>query len=136
MDIKNTANIPSPEECPLHFLFDLLGDRWTLSLLYVLSHGVRRYGELQRLLRGISGKMLTQTLRSMEADGLVERVVYPVVPPKTEYKLTPLGTKLVEPLEGLGVWAEGHRDDLRSIQARRTPRSGGPDRTRPVDSST
>ncbi len=103
-------------------MFDLLGDKWTLSLLYILSLGVQRYGELQRQLHGISKKMLTQTLRSMEADGLVERVVFPVVPPKTEYKLTPLGTRLFEPLEGLGVWANGHRDDLSSIQARRMQR--------------
>jgi DNA-binding HxlR family transcriptional regulator len=119
---KDRSNIPSPEECPLHFLFDLLGDEWTLSLLYILSLGVQRHGELHRKLHGISRKMLTQTLRSMEADGLVERIVYPVVPPKTEYKLTPLGATLFEPLQGLGVWANGHRDDLSSIQARRTQR--------------
>ena len=116
---KDRSNIPSPEECPLHFLFDLLGDKWTLSLLYILSLSVQRHGELQRKLHGISRKMLTQTLRSMESDGLVERIVDPVVPPKTEYKLTPLGTKLFEPLQGLGVWANGHREELRAIQARR-----------------
>ncbi|MHC5539698.1 winged helix-turn-helix transcriptional regulator [Singulisphaera rosea] len=112
----------SVEDCPLHFMFELLGDKWTLALLYLLSQGVHRYGELQRLLHGISKKMLTQTLRSMEADGLVERTVYAVVPPKTEYKLTSLGSKLFEPLEHLGDWAGDHRHELRTIQARRTLR--------------
>ncbi len=119
---KARPNGVSVEDCPLHFLFELLGDKWTLALLYLLSQGVHRYGELQRLLHGISKKMLTQTLRSMEADGLVERTVYPVMPPKTEYKLTSLGSKLFEPLEHLGTWAEDHRDDLKTIQVRRTQR--------------
>jgi DNA-binding HxlR family transcriptional regulator len=112
----------SVEDCPLHFMFELLGNKWTLALLFLLSQGVHRYGELQRLLHGISKKMLTQTLRSMESDGLVERTVYPVVPPKTEYRLTPLGSKLFEPLEHLGVWAGSHREELKAIQTRRTQR--------------
>ncbi len=119
---KTQLTGPLAQDCPLRQLFDLLGDKWTLSALFVLSHGVRRYSELQRPIPGVSKKMLTQTLRSLEADGLVERTVYPVVPPKTEYKLTPLGSRMFEPVASLGEWAGAHQDDLKAIYARRTRR--------------
>ena len=113
---------PLAQDCPLRQLFDLLGDKWTLSVLFVLSQGVRRYSELQRAIPGVSKKMLTQTLRSLESDGLVERTVYPVVPPRTEYKLTALGTRLFEPVAALGAWAGTHQDDLKAIYAGRANR--------------
>jgi DNA-binding HxlR family transcriptional regulator len=76
--------------------------------IYLLSQGTKRYGQLQREIDGISQKMLTQTLRNLEEDGLVRRVVYPEVPPRTEYSLTPLGETLRQPLGSLCEWAETH----------------------------
>jgi DNA-binding HxlR family transcriptional regulator len=80
--------------------------------------GTRRYSELQRLIGGVSQKMLTQTLRKLERDGLVERHVYPVVPPKVEYSLTPLGETLTELLKAVCKWAETHLDELEAARVR------------------
>ncbi len=94
--------------CPTRAVLDLIADKWTTLVIYLLSGGTKRYGELQREIDGISQKMLTQTLRNLEQDGLVRRVVYPEVPPRTEYSLTPLGETLRKPLGSLCEWAESH----------------------------
>lgn len=107
------------KNCPVRQLIDLVGDKWTLPVLYVLKQGTKRYSELQREIPGISKKMLTQTLRSLEADNIVKRKVYPVVPPKTEYNLTTFGTELIEPLESLADWAWKHQTQLQQICDRR-----------------
>ena len=78
-----------------------------------------RYSELQRQIPDVTKKMLTQTLRTLERDGLVERTVYPVVPPKTEYRLTPLGLRFLEPIAALSEWAKSHQKDLKPIFVRR-----------------
>ena len=96
------------EACPSRAVLDRIADKWTALILHALSGGTLRYGELQRRVGGISQKMLTQTLRSLEGDGLVERVVYPVIPPMVEYSLTPLGRSLNEPLSAICRWAERH----------------------------
>ncbi|MBA2277133.1 MAG: helix-turn-helix transcriptional regulator [Chloroflexia bacterium] len=83
-----------------------------MIVIKALAEGIQRYGALHREIGGISQKMLTQTLRSLERDGLVRRTVYPVVPPKVEYALTPLGETLIEPLAAIGAWAERHMDEI------------------------
>ena len=105
--------------CPVRQVINIIGDKWTLPVLYVLTQGTKRYSELQREIPGISKKMLTQTLRRLEADNILIRTVYPVVPPKTEYKLTAFGNKLIEPLDVLAKWAEAHRTELQLICDRR-----------------
>ena len=107
------------KDCPVRQLIDIVGDKWTLPVLYVLRQGTKRYSELQREIPGISKKMLTQTLRSLESDKIVKRKVYPVVPPKTEYSLTSFGIKLIEPLEVLADWAWEHQVQLQRICDRR-----------------
>ncbi len=84
----------------------MLANKWTLLVVRVLSQGTRRYGEIQREAGGVTQKMLTQTLRELEENGIVRRMVYPVVPPKVEYSLTQLGESLIEPLNGICLWAE------------------------------
>lgn len=111
---------------PARRLLDLIGDKWTPIVLYCLSGGVRRFNEMQRQVPGISKKMLIQVLRSLERDGLVERTVYPVVPPRTEYRLTAAGRKLHEPVAALCAWASGNAPFLDAIHARRD----GSDRSR------
>lgn len=90
-------------------------------VLYALSHGTKRTGQLERTLPGISKKMLTQTLREVENAGLVKREVFNVVPPKVEYSLSPLGETFVEPLQALYDWAAKNSEALdqleRNIQA-------------------
>ncbi len=92
-------------QCPGHQVLSRWGNKWTLLVMYALIQGTKRYTELQRQIKNISPKMLTQILRNLEKDGLISRKVYPVVPPMVEYSLTPLGTSLAGPLSGLCVWA-------------------------------
>ena len=96
------------EACPSRAVLDRIADKWTALIIHALGDGTLRYGELQRRVGGITQKMLTQTLRSLENDGLVERRVYPVVPPMVEYSLTSLGRSLEEPLSAICKWAERH----------------------------
>ena len=84
-----------------------------LLILYELSRGAKRHGELQRAIGGVSQKMLTQTLRTLERDRLVRRTIYPIVPPRVDYALTPLGKTLMQPLTSLYQWMERH---LKKVQ--------------------
>ena len=104
--------------CPSRLVLDRIADKWTALIIQILSGGTMRYAALQREIGGISQKMLTQTLRSLERDGLVQRVVHPVVPPKVEYSLTKLGRTLIEPLQGLCRWSEKHLGELQANRAR------------------
>ena len=103
--------------CDSREVLDLIADRWSMLVIYALSNQVRRHGELKRKIGGISQKMLTQTLRSLERDGLVSRSVYDVVPPRVEYALTPLGQTLLEPLRAVCRWAEKHLPQVKSARA-------------------
>jgi DNA-binding HxlR family transcriptional regulator len=95
-----------------------IADKWTLLLLEALAqHGVVRFSRLAELVEGISQKMLTQTLRRMEADGFITRTVYAVVPPKVEYALAPLGESLGQAFCGVWEWAETHHEELERQRA-------------------
>jgi DNA-binding HxlR family transcriptional regulator len=95
---------------------ELVADKWAILILYALSRETMRHGRLQRLIGGISQKMLTKTLRNLERDGLVVREVYRVIPPKVEYSLTPRGRDLMGPLSRLCVWAEEHIEDVKAAR--------------------
>jgi DNA-binding HxlR family transcriptional regulator len=99
-------------------VLDLIADKWTALIILGLSRGTKRYSELHREIGGVSQKMLTQTLRSLENSGLVQRKVYPVVPPMVEYSLTGLGETLVPPLKTLCDWASEHLDEVEVSRAR------------------
>jgi len=104
---------------------ELLSDKWRIPILHILSPGRLRSGELQKAIAEISPKVLTQTLRGMERDGLISRVVYPVVPPKVEYELTSMGRSLLDPLRQLCLWAKAHGNERdrarRAFDERSTP---------------
>ncbi|APR79207.1 Transcriptional regulator, HxlR family protein [Minicystis rosea] len=110
--------------CPTRRLLDRIGGKWTSMLVKTLADagGEVRFAELQRRARGISRKMLAQTLRDLEHDGLVARRIEPTVPPAVHYALTPLGRTLIGPLDALRAWAETH---MATIDAHRR-RSGAP----------
>jgi DNA-binding HxlR family transcriptional regulator len=100
---------PYTRGCPSRDLLDRIGDKWTVLVLGELGkHGACRFTELRKRLSGVSEKMLTQTLRALERDGLVDRTVYPAVPVRVEYALTPLGQTLREPLKMLTEWSVRH----------------------------
>ncbi|WP_019501192.1 winged helix-turn-helix transcriptional regulator [Pseudanabaena sp. PCC 6802] len=96
---------------------DLIADKWVVAALYVLSHGTKRYGELQREIGDISQRMLTRTLRDLERNGLVSRKVYPVVPPMVEYSLTPLGQTLNQVLKSLCEWSTANFQAVEEARA-------------------
>lgn len=94
--------------CPTRVVLDRIADKWTALVMVLLEERTMRFSEVQRAIRGISVKMLTQTLRGLERDGLVARTVYPTVPQRVEYALTPLGRTLIEPLRQIKIWSESH----------------------------
>jgi DNA-binding HxlR family transcriptional regulator len=110
---------PSPyaADCPTRAVLDRVGDRWTVLVLLLLERRTHRFTELQRSIEGISPKVLTQTLRALERDGLVTRVVHPEVPPRVEYSLTALGRTLVSAVAALDVWARSHIDEVEQARA-------------------
>ena len=90
--------------CPAETTLAVIGGRWKVLILYHLFGGVKRFSELQRALPGVTQKMLTQQLRELEGDGIVSRTVYPQVPPKVEYALTPLGKTLQPVVKAMCRW--------------------------------
>ena len=108
------------ENYPSRRLLELIGDKWTPIVLYILRQGTKRYGEMQRHLPDVSKKMLTQTLRALEAAGLLRRTVYAEVPPRVEYDLTPLGRVFLDPVTELCRWAADHPDELDIVEKNRT----------------
>lgn len=103
--------------CPVRDILDRIGDRWSLLVLVHLQDGVLRFSDLRRAVGDISQRMLAQTVRHLEEDGLVKRQVFPTVPPRVEYALTELGYSLLMPLEGLLRWADAHHEEIRAARA-------------------
>lgn len=108
------------QNCESRQALDRIADKWTCLIVYALLEGPRRHGELKRIIEGISQKMLTQTLRSMETDGLVTRTVIDVIPPHVQYGLTPLGQTLSEPLVAICQWAMNHLPELQTARQANT----------------
>lgn len=97
-------------KCPAETTLEVIGGRWKVLILWQLLQGVKRFSELQRALKGISQKMLTQQLREMERDRIIAREVFPQVPPKVEYSLTPHGESLRTVVEAMCEWGMMRRD--------------------------
>jgi DNA-binding HxlR family transcriptional regulator len=95
-----------------------IGDKWSLQVVITLADGQKRFSELRRSIEGISQRMLTLTLRGLERDGLITRTVFPTVPPRVDYELTPLGRTLIEPVHTLAKWANEHREPIQQARAR------------------
>lgn len=104
---------PYAGPCPTRDLLDRVGDKWSMLCVGILADAERlRFGAIRDRIVGISEKMLTQTLRSLERDGLVVRTVFAEVPPRVEYELTELGRSLRGPMQALEAWAVDHMDDV------------------------
>ncbi|MBA8838502.1 DNA-binding HxlR family transcriptional regulator [Ochrobactrum sp. RH2CCR150] len=104
--------------CPIRDVLDRVGDTWSILVVFSLQSGSMRFNALRREIEGISQRMLTVTLRSLERDGLVSRHVRPTSPPEVEYSLTELGHSLAGPVDSLGQWAVANRTALRSARSR------------------
>jgi DNA-binding HxlR family transcriptional regulator len=107
---------PYRADCPTRRILDRIGDRWTVLIVGILADGDARFSELRRRIEGVSQKMLTQTLRGLERDGLVRRTVYPEVPVRVEYALTDAGRTLQGPLRALQEWSIEHLADVSASQ--------------------
>ncbi|MGO4147661.1 winged helix-turn-helix transcriptional regulator [Paenarthrobacter sp. YAF11_1] len=102
--------------CPSRTSLAKIANKWTAMIVIALSDGPLRFGGLREAVDGISGKVLADTLRDLERDGIVSRTAYDQMPPRVEYELTPLGGTLREPLTALGRWAEQHIEDVMSAR--------------------
>nr|WP_086007559.1 helix-turn-helix domain-containing protein [Nocardia asiatica] len=98
--------------CGMTVAIDVVGGKWKMHLMWVLGTGPQRFGQIRRLLDGVSEKVLAENLRQLESSGVVHREVYPEVPPRVEYSLTPLGEELAVALRPLEEWGERHRHEL------------------------
>ncbi len=112
--------------CPTRLMLNRIADKWTVLVLGLLESETKRFSTLQQEIGGISQKMLTQTLRGLERDGLIARQVYPTVPPRVEYTITALGSTLVGLLAALRVWSETHMAAVLEAQRRYDANEGAP----------
>lgn len=114
MDENILKKYGNAENCPVRNVIDRLGDKWSVLVLMLLEESkVLRFNEIYGYIQTISQKMLAVTLKSLEADGLVKRTVYPQIPPKVEYELTERGRSLLPHLHQLVGWANSNLDDIR-----------------------
>ena len=112
------SHIHVPTDCrTVTEILSRVGDKWSVQVVVQMGEGPKRFNELRRSVTGISQRMLTLTLRSLERDGLVTRTVYPTIPPRVDYQLTGLGCSLLKTVRGLGEWAIANRDEI--LEARR-----------------
>jgi DNA-binding HxlR family transcriptional regulator len=110
-----TVELPDPasEDCGnLRSILSLVGDKWTVLIVVLLSDGPKRFNEIRRMVEGISQRMLTFTLRGLERDGLVTRTVFPTTPQRVDYELTQLGSTLWEAVQPLSSWARAHVSEI------------------------
>ena len=116
METKGPAfDVMSPD-CPSRSIMQRMGDKWTPLVFLALEAGPRRFSQLRQDIGGVTPKVLTQTLRSLERDGLLTRTIYPEVPPRVEYELTALGATLLGPLAVVREWSQDHAEKI--IRAR------------------
>src|ERR1051325_783084 len=102
-----------------------VGDKWSVFVIMMLDDGPKRFNELNRMIGGISQRMLTLTLRGLERDGLITRTVFPTIPPRVDYELTDLGRGLSKPVQALGQWAKDHQDRIEAARSRFDKRKEG-----------
>jgi DNA-binding HxlR family transcriptional regulator len=111
------ANGDAMSGCPIREILERVGDKWSLQVIFHLGDGPQRFTGLKRSIDGISQRMLTVTLRGLERDGIVSRTMYPVIPPRVEYELTPLGETLRDAASALVSWADAHLAEVDAARA-------------------
>jgi DNA-binding HxlR family transcriptional regulator len=106
-----------PSGCRARAVLQRVGDKWSMYVIDLLGQGTMRFSELHRAIDGITGRMLTVTLRGLERDGIVTRTIHPVIPPRVEYDLTPMGLTLLDAIGQLVTWADSHLPEIGAAQA-------------------
>ncbi len=115
---QHAGKVPAPGRCPVRDVLDRISDKWSTLIILILGAEPHRFGQLRRAIPDISQRMLTQSLRDLQRDGLILRTVLPTRPPSVEYRLTAMGESLLEPLAGLIQWAEDHHPAVRKARNR------------------
>ena len=103
--------------CRAREVLQRVGDKWSMYVIDLLGQGTMRFSELHRSIDGITARMLTVTLRGLERDGIVTRTIHPVIPPRVEYDLTPMGRTLLDAIGQLVTWADSHLTEIGAAQA-------------------
>jgi DNA-binding HxlR family transcriptional regulator len=114
------------EDCEVRQILDRIADKWSLLVIALLDKRRMRFTELRREIDGVSQRMLTVTLRQLERDGLVHRTVHPVVPPRVEYELTPLGASLHKTVQALVTWTDAHQREIAAARSAYDARTAEP----------
>jgi DNA-binding HxlR family transcriptional regulator len=112
------SDVPHGDCLAAREVLSRVGDKWSVFVIALLGDGPKRFSEIKRTIEGISQRMLTLTLRALERDGLVTRTVFPTIPPRVDYALTPLGATLLEPVRALAAWAQLHRQAIHDARDR------------------
>lgn len=115
--IEASADQPFDTTCPVRGVLDSISDKWSMLLVMTLATGPRRFNQLRRDVPDISQKMLTQTLRSLQRDGMISRQVFDTKPPSVEYRLTPMGQSIIVPFGHLIHWANANHPDIDDARA-------------------
>jgi DNA-binding HxlR family transcriptional regulator len=119
----NLAGQPTP--CRAREVLQRVGDKWSMLVIDLLGQGTKRFSELNRSVDGITARMLTVTLRGLERDGIVTRTIHPVIPPRVDYALTPMGLTLLDAIGALVSWADSHLPEIGAAQAAYDARNAG-----------
>jgi DNA-binding HxlR family transcriptional regulator len=106
-----------PMTCRAREVLQRVGDKWSVLVIDLLGQGTKRFSELHRAIDGITARMLTVTLRGLERDGIVTRTIHPVIPPRVEYALTPMGRTLLDTIGQLVAWADSHLPEIEAARA-------------------
>jgi DNA-binding HxlR family transcriptional regulator len=106
-----------PSACRAREVLQRVGDKWSMYVIDLLGQGTMRFSELNRAVDGITARMLTVTLRGLERDGIVTRTIHPVIPPRVDYALTPMGLTLLDAIGALVSWADSHLPEISAAQA-------------------
>jgi DNA-binding HxlR family transcriptional regulator len=114
MDVRK---LPPPSTCQASEVLGRVGDKWSLQVIFSLGEGTRRFTDLKRGIAGISQRMLTVTLRGLERDGIITRTMYPVMPPRVDYALTPMGHTLQDAAASLIGWVHAHVEEIEAARA-------------------
>jgi DNA-binding HxlR family transcriptional regulator len=111
------GTVREPTTCRAREVLQRVGDKWSVLAIDLLGPGTLRFGELHRAIDGITARMLTVTLRGLERDGIVTRTIHPVIPPRVEYALTPMGRTLLDTIGQLVTWADSHLAEIEAARA-------------------
>jgi len=111
-----TGAVSEPTSCRAREVLQRVGDKWSVLAIDLLGQGTMRFSELHRAIDGITARMLTVTLRGLERDGIVTRTIHPVIPPRVEYALTPMGRTLLDTIGQLVAWADSHLPEIEAAR--------------------